>query len=47
MAKYCKNCGYQMEDSAVFCMRCGQADGRALPARGESGPAPDLDGRDA
>ena len=25
MAKYCMNCGYQMEDSAVFCMRCGQA----------------------
>ena len=22
MAKYCMNCGYQMEDSAVFCMRC-------------------------
>ena len=23
MAKFCKNCGQELEDDAIFCMECG------------------------
>lgn len=41
MAKYCMNCGYQMEDSAVFCMRCGLVENQG-PHRISMGEMHDL-----
>ena len=39
--KYCKNCGTQLEDDAVFCVNCGQkqVDGDNVKREGENNNA--------
>ena len=39
--KYCKNCGTQLEDDAVFCVNCGQkqVDGDNIKREGENNNA--------
>ncbi|MBQ4030983.1 MAG: DUF4234 domain-containing protein [Bacilli bacterium] len=48
MAKYCQNCGKEVEDNAVFCGNCGASQNGAQPvaqAAAPTGPAPKVPNR--
>ena len=36
MVKYCKNCGSELEDNAIFCDECGTKAGKSAPRGGSS-----------
>ena len=42
MAKFCKKCGSQLTDEAVFCPNCGTAQGPVAPQQGQVPPQPQV-----